>query len=303
VTRRRRGSPTAPVLVIGSLNIDSLVRVTQLPRPGETALAQSVQLRPGGKGANQAAAAALLGAEAIMIGCIGADDGGREARTALRAAGVDESGVVVTDEPTGAATVVIADDGENLIIVSRGANAELTAGHVRAAVTAHPGAVVLLSLEIPLETATAAARIAAEAGCTVVLNAAPAQALPAELLGSCVVLVANEHEVGQLGADIPALVAGGPNAVVVTSGPRGADIYRAGGAVAHQPAFAVAVIDTSGAGDAFCGGLAWSLANGDGLDSAVRVAAAVGALATRGVGPRARLPGAGELIDFLRPPA
>jgi ribokinase len=289
-----------PVLVIGSLNIDTLVRVSALPRPGETALAQSVQLRPGGKGANQASAAALLGAETIMIGCIGADDAGRDARTALRAAGVDESGVLVGDQPTGAATVLIADDGENVIIVLRGANAELTAAHVRSAIAAHPGAVVLLSLEIPIETATAAARTATETGCTVLLNAAPAQELPAALLAGCAVLVANEHEVGQLGADIPTLIAAGPTAVVVTSGPRGADIYRAAGAVAHQPAFAVNAIDTSGAGDAFCGGLGWSLANGEGLDAAVRAAAAVGALATRGVGPRASLPGAAELIEFMR---
>ncbi len=300
MTRGPQPWRAAPVLVIGSLNIDSLVRVTELPRPGETALAQSVQLRPGGKGANQAAAAALLGAEAIMVGCVGADDGGRDARAALRAAGVDESGVLVGDQPTGAATVLIADDGENVIIVSRGANAELTAAHVRSALSAHPGAVVLLSLEIPLGTATAAAQIATEAGCTVVLNAAPAQDLPAGLVASCAVLVANEHEVGHLGVDIPALVAAGPQAVVVTSGPRGADIYRGAGAIAHQPAFAVDAIDTSGAGDAFCGGLAWSLANGEGLDSGVRAAAAVGALATRGVGPRASLPHEAELIDFMQ---
>jgi ribokinase len=288
-----------PVVVVGSLNVDALTRVAAIPRPGETVLAQSLELRHGGKGGNQASAAARLGARTIMVGCVGDDDAGVDALAALRADGVDVSGVLVGQGPTGTATVLVAADGENVIVVNPGANRALTADHVRAVLAEYPKAVVLVSLEVPIDTAITAAEAAAQGGGTVVVNAAPARQLPARLLAACDVLVANELEVTQLGSDIAELLASGPVAVVVTSGRRGADIHYAGGAVHHQPAFAIDAVDSTGAGDAFCGGLAWSLANGDDLARAVLAASATGALATRAVGPRASLPAAADVSELL----
>ena len=149
----------AAVVVVGSLNVDALIRVNAIPRPGETVLALSVEHRHGGKGGNQATAAALLGARTVMIGCVGRDEAGADALAALRAARMDVSGVLVVDGPTGTATVLIADDGENVIVVDRAANAALTADHVRAVLAGHRDAVVLISLEIPMDTASAGGRV------------------------------------------------------------------------------------------------------------------------------------------------
>jgi ribokinase len=291
---------SAQVVVVGSLNIDTLMRVHAIPRPGETVLASSVAKRHGGKGGNQASAAARLGARTSMIACVGPDDAGVEARDALRSAGVDVADLVSGDKPTGTALVLVDGDGENAIVVDPGANHELSPGPVGAALATHADAVVLISLEIPLHTALAAAESAARQGSTVILNPAPAQPLPRQLLAACDVVVANEHEVTQLGTgSIRELLDLGPRAVVVTSGRRGADIHDADGSVHHQPAFAVSVVDTTGAGDAFCGCLAWGLANGHDLRAAVRAAAAAGALATRAVGTRTSLPREAELAQLL----
>jgi ribokinase len=291
----------ASVVVVGSLNVDTLLRVDVLPRPGETVIARSEEIRPGGKGGNQACAAARLGARTTMIGALGSDVAGRQARDALESAGVDVAGIVTCDQPTGAAVVIVENAGENLIVVKAGANAELTADHVRERLRAHGAAVVLVSLEISVRTAMAAAETAAGNGWTVVLNAAPSQVLPVELLAACDVVVANEHEVTQLGPDhMTGLLAAGPRAVVVTAGRRGANLHLADGSVHHQAAFPVEAIDTTGAGDAFCGGLAWALAAGHDLIPAVRVAAAVGALATRAAGARGALPDEADLEQLLR---
>ncbi len=297
------GEPAAtavPVVVVGSLNADVVTRVQAIPRPGETVLASSVEIRDGGKGGNQACAAARLGAATTMIGCVGADDAGKEADAGLRAAGVDVSALQVGDRRTGTATVLVADDGENAIIVDPGANALLTPEHVRDALAAFDRAVVLISLEIPAETAIAAAVCAASRGFTVVVNPAPAHPLSATLLAACDVLVPNQHEVDHLGvADMATLLRSGPDVVVVTRGRRGADVWRADREPRHQPAFPVDARDTTGAGDAFCGGLAWALARGEEIDRAVLVGAAAGALATRDTGARSSLPGPQDVARLI----
>ena len=300
VTDQSAGA-VAAVVVVGALNVDSVMRVNAIPRPGETIVAQSVEVRQGGKGGNQAFAAARLGAQTAMIGAVGADAAAAQVRDALTSIGVDVSGVANCEQPTGAAVVLVDDVGENVVVVSLGANLRLGPEYVREQLRRHRSAVVLVSLEIPVATALAAAETAARNGSTVLLNAAPAKLLPARLLAACHLVIANEHEVTQLGTDVSGLLDAGPQAVIVTRGSGGVDLHLADGAVNHQPAFAVDVVDTTGAGDAFCGGLAWALAAGQDLIPAVRAAAAVGALATRAVGARGGMPEAAELARLLEP--
>lgn len=286
------------VVVVGSINVDLVVRVPHLPRPGETVIGGTFTLTHGGKGANQAVAAARLGATTYMVGAVGEDDFGRQARFTLLAEGVDVSWVKVSSEHTGVAQVIVDQKGENLIAIASGANSTLDAGYVRQALGALLGrkGVVLCNLEIPLEAVIAAARAAREKGCLFVLNPAPAMPLPAELLRLCDVLTPNEHEVQALGrGSVAELLEEGVGAVVVTRGGQGADLLVRGGEVHHQRAFRIEVVDTTGAGDAFTATLGWALAGGRSLEEAVRLAAAGGALATRRLGARTAMASRAEL--------
>jgi ribokinase len=286
------------VVVVGSINVDLVVRVPHLPEPGETVIGGTFTLTHGGKGANQAVAAARLGAITYMVGAVGDDDFGRQARFTLLAEGVDVSWVKVSSKHTGVAQVIVDQRGENLIAIASGANSTLNAGYVQQALGALPArrGVVLCNLEIPLESVIAAARAAREKGCLFVLNPAPAMPLPAELLRLCDVLTPNEHEVQALGkSSVAELLEEGVGAVVVTRGGQGADLLVAGEPVHHQPAFPIEVVDTTGAGDAFTGTLGWALAGGRTLQEAVRLAAAGGALATRRLGARSAMATRAEL--------
>jgi ribokinase len=290
------------VVVVGSVNVDLVVSVPRLPAPGETVIGGRFWRAPGGKGGNQAAAAARLGARTWLVGCVGDDDFGREARAGLGEAGVDTSLLATGRGPTGVAAVVVDPAGENAIAVASGANQELDPNMVRAACASIPtaDAVVLACLEVPDAAVLAAAKIAAARGWPFVLNPAPARPLASELLGRCAVLTPNHHEVTALSrSSVPDLLASGVEAVVVTRGAQGADLYRPDQPVLHQPPFTVSVLDTTGAGDAFSAALAWALARGQSLEEAVRVAAAVGALSTRAVGARASLPDRRTLERFL----
>ncbi len=292
---------TGPVVVVGAVNVDTVWSVDVLPRAGETVLAPSPVLLDGGKGANQAVAAARLGADVRLVACVGVDPAGDRALAGLRAGGVDDRWVSRRGPTTGAAVVLVSANGENTIVVAPGANGALTPGDVGAACEGLRAGVLLVSLEIPLVTAEAAVVAAAAAGLTVVVNPAPAQALGAVLLRSCAVLVPNEHEVDHLGQpDVAGLLAAGVGAVVVTRGARGASIHRVGRPVVAVPAATVAVVDTTGAGDAFCGALAAALAAGTDLESAVGRASAAGALATRAHGARGSLPSAAEVSELVR---
>jgi ribokinase len=293
------------VAVVGSLNLDLVVRVPWLPGPGETVSGGDVFRNPGGKGANQAVAAARLGRAVAMVGCVGDDPPGRELLGSLQADGVDTERVRVVDGvPSGAAFITVNQDGENQIVVSPGANARLAAEDVDAAgATLRAAAVTLLQLEIPLEAVAAAARTA---GGTVVLNPAPVRALPEGLLGQVHVLVPNRVELAQLaGAPAPATVeeAAGlagrlpARAVVVTLGADGALVVEDGRS-RHVPAVPVRPVDTTAAGDAFCGGLADALAGGATLQDAARWAVRVAAAACVREGAQASLPTPGEVRDL-----
>jgi ribokinase len=287
------------VTVVGSLNEDVLVAVGRLPGRGETVIGRTTTLAPGGKGANQAAAAARLGAAVRMVGRVGDDPAGDRQLAALAAAGVDTGGVHRTPGvPTGTATIPVEDGtAENLIVVVPGANAELTPADADVDAV-RDAAVVLLQLEVPVETITAAA---AAARGTVVLTPAPPQPLPAALLDRVDVLVPNEHELVQLAgqgaaertpAELAALARSLGRAAVVTLGARGALLVPGSGEPLLQPPPPVTAVDTPGAGDCFCGALGGALAGGAPLAEAVRWAVAAAALSTTGLGARGAQPDA-----------
>jgi ribokinase len=286
------------VTVVGSLNEDVVVTVDRLPARGETVIGSSVAVLPGGKGANQAAAAGRLGTGVHMVGRVGDDPAAGRQLAALADAGVNVGRVQHTDGvPTGTATIPVeADGGENLIVVVPGANAELTPADVDVESVRRAG-VLLLQLETPLETVQAAA--AATRG-TVVLNPAPPQPLPAELLALVDVLVPNEHELRRLAgapeggatpAELARLARGlAARSVVVTLGERGALVVPEDGPVLLQAPPQVQPVDTTGAGDCFCGALSSALDRGDTLADAVRYAVTAAALSTTGPGARGALP-------------
>ena len=301
------------VTVVGSLNEDVLVTVSRLPGRGETVIGRSTVLAPGGKGANQAAAAGLLGDGVQMVGRVGDDPAGERQLAALTSAGVSVDHVHRTaGVPTGSATIPVEEgSGENLIVVIPGANGELTAADVEVDAVRRAD-VVLLQLEVPLDTVLAAARAASG---TVVLTPAPPQPLPAELLDRVDVLLPNEHELAQL-AGVPASERSPEelatlarsvtsSAVVVTLGARGALVVPADGPPLLQAPPPVEAVDTTGAGDCFCGALAQALAGGAPLPDAVRTAVAAAALSTTARGARAALPDRNAVEALLAqvPPA
>lgn len=284
------------VLVVGSVNVDLVIRVAKLPQPGETVTGGTFTQALGGKGANQAAAAAKLGAEVWLVGLTGDDELGREARADLAATGIRLTALGTSPSPTGVAQIVVDDAGENVIAVASGANHDLTGDIVAARLMDVPAddAVVLANLEVPDAAVTAAALVAAERGWRFVLNPAPARDLSLELIGACDVVTPNQHEAVALGG-AEHLLALGAGAVVVTRGADGADVLRPRAAPLHVVAHPVEVVDTTGAGDAFNGALVWALATGRGLADAVRLAVAAGGLACRTLGARTGLPDLGQL--------
>jgi ribokinase len=296
----------ARVAVIGSLNADLTLLVDRLPGPGETVLSSAPgTLGFGGKGGNQAAAAAAFGADVVMIGRVGDDDVGRRIRGDLGERGVDLSGVQVTPGVrSGGATIAVDPAGENLILVDPGANGTLSPGDIAQDLLDGAGA-VLLQLEIPAATVTAAAAAAAAmAGARVVLNPAPARPLGPDLLAAVDVLVPNLTELALLAGSPPpsglaatagmARGLGGNLDVVVTLGSDGALVVPRLGPATHVAAPAVAAVDATGAGDCFCGTLAVSLAEGATLADAARVSVAAAALSVTAAGARGLLPGRGE---------
>ncbi|MFF5226026.1 ribokinase [Dactylosporangium sp. NPDC000521] len=272
------------VLVVGAVNVDLVVHTPRIAPPGETVIATGSTTVAGGKGGNQAVAVSRLGGACALVARVGAgfDYGSLD--------GVDVSRVRQDPAPTGLAIVMLDAGGENAITVVPGANANLAPGDVGELTGA---GVVLASLEVPLAAVAEAGRLAAAAGWTFVLNPAPAQPLPPSLLAHVDVLVPNEHELALLGPP-ESLLAQGVGAVVVTLGAAGCRVHLPDNVI-EVPAHPVRAVDTTGAGDAFCGALAWALDGGRDLSDAVRLACAAGALATRAVGARAGLPTAAEV--------
>jgi ribokinase len=284
------------IVVVGSVNVDLIVRVPRLPLPGETVIGGRYEEAPGGKGANAAAAAARLGARTWFVGLVGKDELGARARRDLEASGVDVTHLGMVGAPTGVAAIVVDQAGENLIAVASGANAEFGEEHVRTALDSIDveRAVVLTNLEISDAAVAAAASAAGRHAWPLVLNPAPARPLAPEVVAACEVIIPNETEAADLGG-VDALFAAGARAVVVTRGAEGSDLHRPGQPVHQQTAFPADVADTTGAGDAFSAALCVALAEERGLEEAVRWGAAAGALASRGVGARSGLPTRQEL--------
>lgn len=285
---------TSSLIVLGSVNRDLTVVVEHHPAAGETVLGGDAVAGTGGKGANQAAAAARSGVTPTLIASVGDDDAGRGLLAELSASGVDTSEVQRSDSPTGVALIVVAA-GENTIVVAAGANARLeaapTAERVRALTT--DGTVLLAQLEIPLEVVEASAGAAVSRGGRFVLNLSPYRPVSAELLALCDPLVVNETEAAALvGREIDGVdaataaareLAGGIRSVVLTLGGDGAVVAR-GTDAWHEPAPTVTVVDTTGAGDAFVGALSAGLATGDDLATAVRSGIVAGAEAVQYLG-------------------
>lgn len=286
------------VAVVGSANVDLVARTERLPGPGETVLGHEFFEAPGGKGLNQAVAAARAGARTAFVAMVGQDAAADLVRSVLDADHIDASAVGTCDLPTGRALIGVSDDGENSIIVVPGANARL----LPPSITVHgpliaAAGVVLAQLEVPIETIIAAFEAARAVGVTTILNPAPATALPRELLQLVDICVPNEHEAELLGG-VASLLDAGATTVVVTEGERGASVTSAAGSY-RVPAFVVVPVDTTAAGDSFCGALAARLAVGDPLPEALRWAAAAGALATTRVGAVPSVPHLDELESVL----
>ncbi len=293
------------VVVVGSINQDLTVLTSRHPRPGETILGEGHFTGAGGKGANQAIAAARQGATVSMMGMVGPDDTGSALVSNLQRAGVDTSSVAVDSEhPTGLAVITVDDEGENSIVVSPGANLALLPEHLDV-VKLESAAVVLIQLEIPLGTVEAAATTTGGLLC---LNPAPAIDLASALLFRVDVLIPNRHELAVLAASATpssieevadvARSIHGPKAVVVTLGSEGA-LVVADDTVTHVSAPSVETVDTTGAGDAFCGTLAASLARGSSLIDAVGRATVAGAIATTRPGAQTALPTSVEVDSLL----
>jgi len=285
------------VLVVGSVNADLVVSVGRLPAPGETVTGGRLARHGGGKSANQAVAAARLGAAVELVAAVGDDDLGAEALAELEREGVGVERVArPAGTPTGVALIVVDEAGENQIAVASGANAELGGEAVERALAGLAPAVVLLGLEVPDAAVRAGALAGAAAGARLVLNPAPARPLEDAVLDLGPVLTPNAAEALTLtGAPDPEAAAraltgrtGAP--VVVTLGAEGALVAGPSGAAERIPALAVDVVDTTGAGDAFNGALAAELAAGAPLADAARLAVAAAGLSCRAPGARAGMP-------------
>lgn len=289
--------------MVGSLNADLVVGVERRPAPGETVLGSDLATHPGGKGANQAVAAARLGGRAAIVGRVGDDGHGALLRDALAADGVDLTHLAATPGvPTGVALITIGPDGDNSIIVSPGANARLGPADVEAARALIESApVVSFQMEVPLPAVEAAAGVAARAGRRVVLNLSPSAPVPDGLLALCDPLVVNEHEAafllggdGDPGRMAAALAGSGPRSVAVTVGADGVVVADGRGTAAIASPRSEAV-DTTGAGDAFTAALCLRLARGDSLRDAARYATRAGAAAVRRPGAQSSFPTPDEL--------
>ena len=295
------------LLVVGSANADQVIGVERRPGAGEPVLGSDVAVHAGGKGANQAVAAARLGARTGRLARVGDDAYGRLLLDSQREAGVDTVGVLVGGAPTGVALITVDPSGDNSIVVSPGANGRLTPADVRgAAGLLQRSRVVSAQLEIPLETVAEVVR-ALSPGSRFVLNPSPPQPLPPEVLAACDPLIVNEHEakvvLGEARvSDRPEdwarlLLAKGPRSVVVTLGAEGALVASADG-VARVPSVKVDAVDTTGAGDAFTAALAYRLGAGASLAEAAAYAARVGAAAVTKEGAQVSFPTAEE-VDAL----
>jgi len=283
------------VVVVGSINVDLVVSAERLPRPGETVTGGGFSRHLGGKGANQAVAAARAGASVTMIGAVGADAEGEESLAALTSERVDVAAVRRVDAPTGVAIIAVAPDGENQIVVAPGANALVSVDDASLAWLAAGPGVLLTCFEVPMPTVIAAVEAARRIGLEAIVNPAPAQPLAPELLKAGIVLTPNAEELAamtgatELEAGISSLIAAGVRAVVVTLGPAGA-LLAQGAERQTFPAREVDPVDTTGAGDTFSGVLAAWLASGHDLAEAADAANCAAGVSVTRSGARGGMP-------------
>ena len=297
------------ILVVGSMNADLVVRSPRFPKPGETISGEDLQIIPGGKGANQAVAAARQGASVSMVGRVGNDSFGPQLINNLQRNSVDTSHVQTDSQAaTGTATIIVDANGQNSIVLSPGGNGKVSPADVDS-VSFSDHQLLLLQLEIPLEPVLAAARRAKENGLRVVLNPAPARPLPEELISLSDFIVPNEPELSML-TDQPVndiasaekaakiVLERGAQTVIVTLGANGALIVNKE-MIRHIPSFSVEIVDTTAAGDAFIGGFASALLQNKSLEEAVRYGCACGALATTKFGAQPSMPTKEEVERFM----
>jgi ribokinase len=297
------------MFVVGSANLDLIVRAPALPRAGQTVIGSDLLQVAGGKGANQAVAGARLGASVTFIGNVGADAFGAAVYAALAAEHLELGSLArLAGRATGVALIVVDAEGENAIAVAPGANYDLSAAQVEAGLrTLRREDVVLAQLEVPLECVARAARLAKDAGARMILNVAPAQPLASTVLDQVYGLILNAGEAAVLsGTDEPAsaarqLVCRVPTVVIVTLGGDGLLLATERG-ILHLPADSVSVVDTTGAGDAFCGAFAAALLDDSSLERAAQLARTAAALATTRRGAQASLPSRGEVEARLTRP-
>ncbi|GAA0225100.1 ribokinase [Saccharothrix mutabilis subsp. mutabilis] len=280
--------------MLGSANADLVVAVERRPAGGETVLGGDTVVMPGGKGANTAVAAGRLGCDVALVGAVGADQYGSLLRESLVSAGVRVESVRTSDRPTGIAYITVTPDGENSIVVAPGANSDVSASDVDA-LSWDGVSVLVCSLEVPLSTVEHAVAVAAGHGVRCVLNLSPVTAVSPEALALLDPLIVNEHEALALADSFEGLLALGPRSAVVTLGGRGAAVVTPEGVV-EVPAPAVDVVDTTGAGDAFAGALAFGLSRGDSLVQAARFATRVAATSVTRAGAQPSYPRADEVL-------
>ena len=316
----------ARVIVVGSVNVDLVARADRLPAPGETITGAVFSRHHGGKGGNQAVAAARLGARTAFVGAVGSDEFGTDARRALADEGIDVAGLMTSDAPTGVALILVDAHGENLISVASGANGGLTPASALEALTSiapKSGDVILVCHEIPTSTVRAVLEAGRRAGATTILNPAPAVGLDRSTFAFADIVTPNRGELATIVAaesqrvGREARTAASPEAaamsllqsssegpgvaraVVVTLGSAGAVVVEAGRDPLDVPAFPVNALDSVGAGDAVNGALAAALAAGSPLPEATRRAMAAAALATTRAGAREGMPTIRELEAFI----
>lgn len=305
-TRRAR------IAVLGSINMDLMIRSAKLPLPGETVIADSKVENPGGKGANQAVAAARMGADVTMIGCVGDDSFADQLLENLTDAGIDTTHVTrKTDTTSGVAVVMVEASGENAILVVPGANGQVGSDELEQTRQVICNSdVLLMQLEVPVETVIAAAALAREAGVPVILDPAPAPAsVPAGLLNVDLICPNQSEAAALLGkpadslnealARVAELTTLGPRQAIITLAEQGAVLFD-GERVEHIPPFEINAVDSTAAGDAFAAGLAVRLAEGASLCEAARFASAAGALAASGAGAQTAMPSRTEIETLLQ---
>lgn len=295
----------ADIVVLGSANMDLVVRQPRLPEPGETMFGSSFETVPGGKGLNQAIAAARVGGDVAFLGAVGGDAFGARLRETLETDGVDTAGVALVERPTGTAHISVLDGGENAIVVVPDANGvELPLDDVQRA--AIDGArYLVVQFERPLPLVAAAVAYARSAGVTTVVTPAPVTALPDGFLDDVDILVPNAGEARELAgvddeADAAVALSARVGTVLVTRGSRGALVARGGEVVAEVPVHPVTPVDTTGAGDTFTGVLVARLAAGDAEADALRAASVAAALATTRPGASTSMPTWDEVAPLLR---